>query len=88
MLRGDYNWTDERVGSISDPARVIPDYQLINLRAGWNSASDRYSAALWVQNASDEEIAGGYGGTGAAIGASPAWRFMPRMYGADFTVRF
>ncbi|WP_299592649.1 TonB-dependent receptor [uncultured Microbulbifer sp.] len=87
-LRGDYNWTDERVGSISDPARVIPDYQLMNLRAGWNSASDRYSAALWVQNVTDEEIAGGYGGTGAAIGASPAWRFMPRMYGADFTVRF
>ena len=87
-LRGDYNWTDERVGSISDPARVIPDYKLMNLRAGWNSASDRYSAALWVQNVTDEEIAGGYGGTGAAIGASPAWRFMPRMYGADFTVRF
>ncbi|WP_233998948.1 TonB-dependent receptor [Microbulbifer pacificus] len=87
-VRGDYNWTDERVGSISDPARVIPDYQLMNLRAGWNSASDRYSAALWVQNVTDEEIAGGYGGTGAAIGASPAWRFMPRMYGADFTVRF
>ncbi|WP_226661379.1 TonB-dependent receptor [Microbulbifer aggregans] len=88
VLRGDYNWTGERVGSISDPARVIPDYQLFNLRAGWNSASDRYSAALWVQNATDEEVAGGYGGTGAAIGASPAWRFMPRMYGADFTVRF
>ncbi|WP_332034550.1 TonB-dependent receptor [Microbulbifer sp.] len=87
-LRGDYNWTDERVGSISDPARVIPDYQLMNLRAGWNSPSDRYSAALWVQNVTDEEIAGGYGGTGAAIGASPAWRFMPRMYGADFAVRF
>ncbi|WOX05649.1 TonB-dependent receptor [Microbulbifer pacificus] len=87
-LRGDYNWTDERVGSISDPARVIPDYQLMNMRAGWNSPSDRYSAALWVQNVTDEEIAGGYGGTGAAIGASPAWRFMPRMYGADFAVRF
>ncbi|MCW8128231.1 TonB-dependent receptor [Microbulbifer halophilus] len=88
VLRADYNWTDERIGSISDPTRVIEDYQLLNLRAGWNSASDRYSAALWVKNASDEEIAGGYGGTGAAIGASPAWRFMPRMYGADFTVRF
>lgn len=88
VLRADYNWTDERIGSISDPTRVIEDYQLLNLRAGWDSASDRYSAALWVKNASDEEIAGGYGGTGAAIGASPAWRFMPRMYGADFTVRF
>ncbi|GAB2520632.1 TonB-dependent receptor [Microbulbifer agarilyticus] len=87
-FRGDYNWTDERVGSISDPARVIPDYQLMNLRAGWNSASDQYSAALWVQNVTDEEIAGGYGGTGAAIGASPGWRYMPRMYGLDFTVRF
>jgi len=88
VLRGDYNWTDERVGSITDPNRVVEDYQLLNLRAGWNSASDRYSAALWVQNATDEEIAGQYGGTGSAIGASPAWRYMPRMYGADFTVRF
>lgn len=88
VLRGDYNWTDERVGTITDPKRVVEDYQLLNLRAGWNSASDRYSAALWVQNATDEEIAGDYGGTGSAIGASPAWRYMPRMYGADFTVRF
>ncbi len=88
VFRGDYNWTDERIGSISDPTRIIEDYQLLNLRAAWNSASDRYAAALWVQNATDEEIAGGYGGTGAAIGASPGWRYMPRMYGADFTVRF
>ncbi|MCX2779407.1 TonB-dependent receptor [Microbulbifer thermotolerans] len=88
VLRGDYNWTDERVGTVDDPTRVVDDYQLLNLRLGWNSASDRYSAALWVQNATDEEIVGGYGGTGSAIGASPAWRYMPRMYGADFTVRF
>lgn len=88
VLRGDYNWTGERVGTVSDPSHVIPDYQLMNLRAGWNSDSDRYSASLWVQNVTDEEVAGGYGGTGAAIGASPAWRYMPRMYGADFTVRF
>lgn len=88
VFRADYNWTDERVGTVTDPERVVDDYQLLNLRAGWSSASDRYSAALWVQNATDEEIAGGYGGTGAAIGASPAWRYMPRMYGADFTVRF
>ena len=88
VFRADYNWTDERVGTITDAERVVEDYQLLNLRAGWNSASDRYSAALWVQNATDEEIAGGYGGTGSAIGASPAWRYMPRMYGADFTVRF
>lgn len=88
VFRADYNWTDERVGTVTDPERIVEDYQLLNLRAGWNSASDRYSAALWVQNATDEEIAGGYGGTGAAIGASPAWRYMPRMYGADFTVRF
>ncbi|MEW5249847.1 TonB-dependent receptor [Microbulbifer sp. 2201CG32-9] len=87
-LRADYNWTDERIGSITDPARIIDDYQLVNLRAAWNSASDRYSAALWMQNATDEDIAGGFGGTGAAIGASPGWRYLPRTYGADFTVRF
>ncbi|MFA0812129.1 TonB-dependent receptor [Microbulbifer epialgicus] len=87
-FRGDYNWTDERIGSITDRTRIVEDYELFNLRATWNSASDNYSMALWVQNLTDEEIAGGYGGTGSAIGASPAWRFMPRMYGADFTVRF
>ncbi|GAB2898130.1 TonB-dependent receptor [Microbulbifer echini] len=88
IFRGDYNWTDERIGSITDRTRIVDDYQLFNLRAAWNSASDNYSMALWVQNLTDEEVAGGYGGTGAAIGASPAWRFMPRMYGADFTARF
>jgi len=87
-FRGDYNWTDERIGSITDRTRIVEDFQLLNLRAAWNSASDNYSVALWVQNVTDEEIAGGYGGTGSAIGASPAWRFMPRMYGADFTARF
>ncbi|XZZ62634.1 TonB-dependent receptor [Microbulbifer sp. SSSA002] len=88
LFRGDYNWTDERIGSITDRTRIVDDYQLFNLRGAWNSPSDSYSLALWVQNLTDEEIAGGYGGTGAAIGASPAWRFMPRMYGADLTVRF
>ncbi|WNZ58382.1 TonB-dependent receptor [Microbulbifer sp. MKSA007] len=88
IFRGDYNWTDERIGSITDRTRIVEDYQLFNLRAAWNSPSDSYSLALWIQNLTDEEIAGGYGGTGAAIGASPAWRFMPRMYGADLTVRF
>ncbi|WKD48466.1 TonB-dependent receptor [Microbulbifer spongiae] len=88
LLRGDYNWTDERIGSVTDRARIVEDYQLFNLRAAWNSASENYSVALWVQNLTDEEIAGGFGGSGAAIGASPGWRLVPRMYGADFTVRF
>ncbi|MFS1525241.1 TonB-dependent receptor [Microbulbifer sp. 2304DJ12-6] len=88
LLRGDYNWTDERIGSVTDRARLVEDYQLFNLRAAWNSASENYSVALWVQNLTDEEIAGGFGGSGAAIGASPGWRLMPRMYGADVTVRF
>ncbi|MDP5208305.1 TonB-dependent receptor [Microbulbifer sp. 2205BS26-8] len=88
LLRGDYNRTDERIGSVTDRARIVEDYQLFNLRAAWNSASENYSVALWVQNLTDEEIAGGFGGSGAAIGASPGWRLVPRMYGADFTVRF
>ncbi|WP_345547823.1 TonB-dependent receptor [Microbulbifer aestuariivivens] len=88
VLRGDYNWTDERVGTISDPSLVVPDYNLLNARVAFNSASDTYTVSAWVQNLTDEEIVGDFGGPGNAIGAETGWRFQPRMFGADFTMRF
>jgi iron complex outermembrane receptor protein len=87
-FRADYNWTDERVGTISDPSLVIDSYDLLNTRVSYTSASDRYTIGAWVQNLTDEEVAGSYGGPGSAIGSNTGWRFNPRMYGADFTVRF
>ncbi|WP_226876782.1 TonB-dependent receptor [Microbulbifer hainanensis] len=88
VMRGDYNWTDERVGTITDPSLVIGDYDLLNARLAFNSASDRYTVSAWVQNVTDNEVVGSYGGPGSAIGSETGWRFMPRTYGADFTVRF
>ncbi len=88
VLRGDYNWTDERVGTISDPSLTVPDYQLLNARVAFNSPTDTYTVSAWVQNLTDEEIVGSYGGPGSAIGSETGWRFQPRMFGADVTVRF
>ncbi|WP_308375622.1 TonB-dependent receptor [Microbulbifer sp. RZ01] len=88
VFRGDYNWTDERVGTITDPSLVIDDYKLLNARVAFNSANDTYTVSAWVQNLTDEEIVGSYGGPGEAIGSNTGWRFAPRMYGADFTMRF
>ncbi|WP_346836386.1 TonB-dependent receptor [Microbulbifer sp. SAOS-129_SWC] len=88
VLRGDYNWTGERVGTITDASLVIPDYQLLNARMSFNSADDRYTVSGWVQNVTDEEVVGSYGGPGEAIGSNTGWRFAPRTVGADVTVRF
>lgn len=88
VLRGDYNWTGERVGTISDPSLTVPDYQLLNARVAFNSPSDTYTVSAWVQNLTDEEIVGSYGGPGSAIGSETGWRFQPRMFGADVTMRF
>lgn len=88
VFRGDYNWTGKREGTISDPTLAVDSYKLLNARVAFNSSDDRYTIAGWVQNLTDEEIVGGYGGPGTAIGSNTGWRFMPRTYGADFTVRF
>lgn len=88
VLRGDYNWTDERVGTISDPSLVVDDYELLNARLAFNSPGDTYTISAWVQNLTDEEIIGSFGGPGTAVASNTGWRFAPRMYGADFTMRF
>ncbi|GAB3092420.1 TonB-dependent receptor [Aestuariicella hydrocarbonica] len=86
VLRADYNWSDERVSIQRD--KTIDSYQRINARATFNSASDAWSVAAWVNNLTDEEDLRDYTGPGRAIGSHTAAVRLPRMYGVDVAYRF
>ncbi len=86
VLRTDYNWTDERVGT--NRGEDIDSYEQWNARATFNSASDVWAISAWVNNLTDEEIIGDYAGPATAIGSHTIWRFPPRTYGLDVTYRF
>jgi iron complex outermembrane receptor protein len=86
VLRGDYNWTDERESNTSDIP--VDDYEYLNLRATLHSADDAWAVSAWAQNVTNEEIHGGYGGPAKAIGSETTWLFLPRTYGLDLTYNF
>ncbi|WP_439135868.1 TonB-dependent receptor [Pseudomaricurvus sp.] len=85
VLRADYSWVDEADGSFRDR---LDSYDRINARATFNSASDSWSASLWVNNLTDEEDIRDFVGPGGALGSYTVARRLPRMYGLDVTYRF
>lgn len=87
-LRADYNYTDDRIGSITDPSKIIDSYELWNMRATFQTSDEQWEVAAWMTNVTDEEILGDYSAPGEAIGSFNAWRYPPRMYGVDVTYRF
>lgn len=86
VLRADYSWTDERIGQLR--GEEIDSYFLVNARATFNSASDVWAIAGWVNNLTDEEDLRDFTGPGSAIGSHTVARRLPRMYGVDVTYRF
>ncbi len=89
VVRGDYNYTDERTLNAGiDPSRVIDDYSLLNARAILRSNESDWEAALYINNAFDEEYLYGIGGTGEGIGSPVADRGKPRTFGIDLMYRF
>lgn len=85
VLRADYSWVDEADGQFRDR---LDSYYRANARATYNSASDNWSASLWVNNVTDEEDIRDFVGPGGAIGSYTVARRLPRMYGLDLTYRF
>ena len=71
---GTYSYTGMRHPYIANlPAHEMPGYSQLNLRAAWRSQTGKWSATLWVSNASDEiglvsftpaTIADGFNATG------------------------
>jgi iron complex outermembrane receptor protein len=86
-LRFDYSYVDDQATDAANtPSRMLPSYQLFNVRAG--IANERYDLSLWIKNAADEEYVLGnnnletfYGGFMRAVGP-------PRQFGATFSLFF
>lgn len=86
VLRGDYNWTDDRVGGLA--GEDVPSYELLNARVSFMDESGDWSVSLWSNNLTDEEVLGEYSGPASAIGSHTIWRLPPRTYGIDVSVKF
>lgn len=55
-LQADFRWQDDvKLRVDNDPADVQEDYGVLNLRASWNSPSERYYATIFAENVLDEE---------------------------------
>ncbi len=88
-LRGDYNYTGERVNNSGVGAgQDIEDFQVINARATLENSAGDWSVALYANNLLDEEYLWDIGGTGDGLGSPVATRGMPLMYGVQARYNF
>lgn len=88
-IRGDYNYTGERVNNSGVGAgQEIDGFQVVNLRATLENAAGDWSLALYANNLFDEEYLWDIGGTGDGIGSPVATRGLPRMYGLQARYNF
>lgn len=88
-IRGDYNYTGERVNNSGVGAgQEIDGFQVVNLRATLENAAGDWSLALYANNLFDEEYLWDIGGTGDGIGSPVATRGLPCMYGLQARYNF
>ncbi|MDN3638407.1 TonB-dependent receptor [Simiduia curdlanivorans] len=88
-LRGDYNYTGERVNNTgADQGYTIDAFNILNARATLENDGGDWSVALYANNLTDEEYLWDIGGTGDGLGSPVATRGMPRMYGIQGRYNF
>ena len=87
-LRMDASYTSERVGSVSDPKRLVNAYALANARINFTSASEIWMLSLWSTNLFDRKVITNFGSNGEIIGSLDGWRLPPRMVGVDIAYNF
>ncbi|BFM10301.1 TonB-dependent receptor [Simiduia litorea] len=88
-LRGDYNYTGERVNNTGvDDGQNIDAFNIVNARATLENDAGDWSVALYANNLTDEEYLWDIGGTGDGLGSPVATRGMPRMYGIQGRYNF
>jgi iron complex outermembrane receptor protein len=85
FARAEYSWQDEKNTATGAAERtLIDDYGLLNLRAGFTSPSEKYTATLAVANATDEDYPYWIGGsTFTALGSTATSQYL----GLDRVVR-
>lgn len=87
-LRADLEHRSKRYWE-ADNRAIQPSIDLLNLRAAYSAASDRWSVALWAKNVTDESYytdvnTPRFSGLPYTIG----WRSQPRTLGVDARLRF
>ena len=91
-LRGDYAYKGKQYFTQFNRDAVAQEaYGLLNLRAGWRSADDKYGVAAYVDNVTDKD----YYSTVLESGIAPAGGLVPqsvmgapRTFGVSFRVGF
>ncbi|NIB41514.1 TonB-dependent receptor [Pseudomaricurvus alkylphenolicus] len=86
-LRGDYTFMGDHFNNPTyQPATAEQDKELMNIRLGWRD--DRWDAALWVNNVTDEVYASLTAAPLAFTGTEAEFLQAPRTYGATLRYRF
>lgn len=76
-------------GKTGAPETLLPAYEVVNLRAGWDDiGGGPISAAFYVKNLFDKEYFTGGIGLGAQSGYNLAVPAEPRIFGFELTARF
>ena len=85
----DYGWQDDQnFNLIYTPVVEEKSYGLANLRLGYTSADDTWSAAVWVQNLGDEEYRAYAFDTTAFFGSTEDAPGLERWFGGGVTYRW
>ena len=84
-----FNWQDD-VNLLANANRytVQKAYSTFDLSGLWESADKRYYGQVFVQNLTDEKIAGWQFTINFVGTRATAWGMPPRTYGARFGVNF
>ncbi|NIB40561.1 TonB-dependent receptor [Pseudomaricurvus alkylphenolicus] len=89
MLGGDVSYKDDNLGSRaaenSDSLFYLPDYTIVNLRAGISDAEGKWSATLWGRNMTDEYY---WGSTSTSNTTTIRLNGMPKTYGVTLSYNY
>lgn len=81
-----YSWTDEQYGALADPYAQYGEVDNLGLRLILEPMSEKWQAALWVDNLEDQNSTT-YSFT-STEGGRAIYRQRPRSYGVEVTYNF
>jgi len=86
---GSYTFTSDQIATADGPYGTLPSRRLVNLSANWKAIyGSGFDAALFVNNARNEEYHTWVAGLYEKLGSEYATKGEPRMYGARVKYNF
>ncbi len=79
-----YSFTDDQRGEL-EPYAIQPEFSLLNARAAWGSADDKYELVLWGKNLADETYISHIYTIASSVTAVYG---DPRTYGVSMTYKY